>query len=120
MKLRSTDILFSQMIRTRDKWTCQRCRKRYEPPTQGLHCSHYWGRARENTRFDPYNCVALCFGCHRIWGHGDGRDEYTAFMEKRLGKIGFQKLKIRAYLYRKKDDKLTMMILKELQKNGTF
>jgi hypothetical protein len=41
-------------------------------------------------------------------------------MEKRLGKIGFQKLKIRAYLYRKKDDKLTMMILKELQKNGTF
>ncbi len=114
IKLRKADVEFSKYIRTRDDWTCQRCHRRYDPPTQALHCSHYFGRGRENTRFDPENCVALCYGCHRLWGHGDLRDDYTAYMVKRLGEQAFKKLKIRAYQYKKKDDKLILLWLKTL------
>ncbi len=116
LKIRPADKLFSNHIRTRDNWTCQRCFKRYDPPTQALHCSHYFGRGRENTRFDEDNCVALCYGCHQLWGHGDLRDDYTRYMQKRLGEQGFKKLKIRAYQYKKKDDKLVILWLKSLTK----
>ncbi len=117
IKIRPADKLFSNYIRARDKWTCQRCFTRYEPPTRALHCSHYFGRGRENTRFDEENCIALCHGCHQLWGHGDLRDDYTAYMEKRLGKQGFKNLKIRAYQYKKKDDKLIILWLTKLMKS---
>lgn len=117
MKLRRTDILFSQFIRSRDNWTCQRCHKYYEPPTQALHCSHYWGRAREATRFEPDNCISLCFGCHLLWGHGDLRDEYKTFMFIRLGEKRFKMLMVQAHQYKKKDDKMNLIIIKELLKS---
>ncbi len=112
IKIRPADKLFSDYIRSRDNWRCQRCKKKYEPPTSGLHCSHYFGRARENTRFDPENCN----GCHQLWGHGDLRDDYTEYMVKKLGEQAFKKLKIRAFTYRKKDDALIILWLKEYAK----
>ena len=118
-KLRKTDSLFSNYIRQRDKYTCQRCGHTFSPDNaQGLDNSHYWGRGRENTRFDSENCIALCCGCHRIWG-GDGKDEYKAFMIKRLGQEGYDLLDVRAHTSKKKDDKLDMIILKELLKQET-
>lgn len=71
MKRTTADKLFSEIIRTRDNWTCQRCNKtinKHSPTArQGLHCSHFIGRSRYNTRFDEMNCVALCYGCHRYF-----------------------------------------------------
>jgi len=116
LKLRRPDILFSRYIRNRDRWTCRRCGTRYELPTNGLHCSHYWGRAREATRFEPDNADALCFGCHRIWGHGDGRDEYKAFKIKQLGEKRFKTLMLQANAFQKKDDKLMTLFVKGLLK----
>lgn len=115
IKLRPADVIFSKYIRNRDKWICVGCGKQYEPPTQGLQNSHFWGRARENTRFDPDNCDALCFSCHQYWG-GDGREEYIEFKKKQLGEEGYKKLKIRAFQYKKKDDKLVLLYLKQLEK----
>jgi len=117
IKLRPADVKFSLYIRTRDNWTCQRCFKKYEPPTQGLQNSHFWGRARENTRFDPDNCDALCFRCHQYWG-GDGREDYIEFKKKQLGEEGYKKLKLRAHLYKKKDDKLILLYLANLGTNN--
>lgn len=114
IKLRSTDTLFSKIVRTRDGWKCQRCGNQFTPPTSGLHCSHYFGRGRENTRFDLDNCIALCYGCHRLWGHGDLRDEYTAYMKRKLGEVGFQNLQIRSNLYKHRDDKADMIWLKQI------
>lgn len=114
IKIRKADVLFSKYIRQRDGWKCQACGKNYKENPQGLHCSHYWGRGRENTRFDPENCIALCFYHHKLWGHGDERDNYTKYMVKRLGKQAFKKLKIRAYQYKKKDDKLILIWLTKL------
>ena len=77
--------------------------------------SHYWGRGRENTRFDEDNCISLCsLPCHQSWGHGDGREEYTEFMKKRLGKKGFEDLMLRAHIYKKKDDQMDELYIREL------
>ena len=58
------DIVFSDYIRYRDKWTCQRCNKKYPVKTRGLQCSHFYGRRSYATRFEPANAMALCYRCH--------------------------------------------------------
>lgn len=58
------DIVFSDYIRYRDNWTCQRCGKKYEIKSRGLHCSHFYGRRTYATRFEPANAMALCYRCH--------------------------------------------------------
>jgi len=118
-KTRKTDEMFSNYIRTRDGWKCLACAKSkdYSNNRQGLHCSHYWGCGRENTRFDVENCISLCTYHHiYAWGHGDGRNEYTAFMIKRLGQEGFDKLDVRAHITKKQDDKLDKIAINELMK----
>ena len=81
------DKIFSDIIRTRDSWTCQRCNKtinRFSPTArQGLHCSHFIGRSRYNTRFDEDNCVALCYGCHRYFTSNPL--EHHEWQHKRMG-----------------------------------
>lgn len=123
MRLRKTDEMFSDYIRARDGWVCLACieergeSKDYRFNSQGLECSHYWGRGHENTRFDPENCIALCYYHHRFsWGHGDKRQEYTDFMKKRLGDRDFELLMVRAHTTKKKDDKMDKIIIKELLK----
>lgn len=68
IKLNPTDTVFSQCIRERANWTCERCGKVYTPPTRALHCSHFHSRGKWGTRFDPDNCEALCYGCHSHMG----------------------------------------------------
>jgi hypothetical protein len=118
IKIRPADAKFSFYIRTRDGWQCVFCHKQYQPPTQGLQNSHFWGRARENTRFDPDNCDALCFSCHQYLG-GDGREEYIAFKKKQLGEEGYKRLKLRAFQFRKKDDKLALIFINEMMNELT-
>ena len=115
MKLDKADILFSKYIRTRDKWTCQRCKTKYSENSKGLHNSHYFGRQNEGTRFDPENCMALCYGCHQRWDERN-REEYRDFKIKQLGEQGFKILRARADLPKKKDRKLSYLIVKELYK----
>ena len=111
IKLRLSDILFSKYIRARDNWTCQRCHTKYPESHRGLHCSHWQRRGKENTRHDPENTIALCMGCHLLW---EGpTEEYTAFMEKRLGTERLKALRVRAELYKKRDDKLDVLICKQ-------
>lgn len=108
MQIRNSDSVFSQYIRTRDNWTCQRCKMQYEPPTKALQCSHFFGRGRESVRFDPDNCIALCHGCHRFWEKED-REAYRDYMIEWLGQEKFDALTIRQRLPGKRDDKLDAM-----------
>lgn len=65
IKISPADKWFSLYIRARDGWTCQRCYTYYpDGKRQGLHCSHFHGRAKYATRYDEQNCEALCYGCH--------------------------------------------------------
>jgi len=120
IKLRRTDRLYTQHIRILFDYTCQRCGRVYPiDDCQNLGVSHYWGRGHENTRFDDDNCIPLCtLPCHPIWAEED-RDEYKAFMIKRLGQKGYDLLEFRKNLYKKRDDKADLIILKELLKEET-
>ena len=113
IKIDPADTAFSLYIRTRDGWTCQRCGRQYVPPTNGLQCSHYFGRRRENTRFDPENCDSLCAGCHQYFG-SDNREAYRDFKLKQLGQERHNWLILRANTYKKKDRKLALIVAREL------
>jgi len=115
IKLCKADSEFSLFVRERDLWTCNRCHKRYPPGSIGLQCSHYWGRGKESTRFDPENCDALCTGCHNLWGHGDEREQYKAFKIKQLGQNGYNILEMRAHTLGRKDRKLALVVAKALR-----
>lgn len=81
------DAVFSNAVRERDRWTCQRCNKYYpEGKRQGLHCSHFFGRARYSTRFDFDNCEALCHGCHQYLG-----SHPNLHREHKIVKLGSEK-----------------------------
>ena len=116
VKIRKVDTMFSNLIRERDDWRCRACggkSKNYKNNRRGLHCSHYYSRARENTRFDLDNCISLCTYHHNQWGHGDKRGNYTEYMITRLGQKGFEELTKRANTYKKKNDAEMEEILNE-------
>ena len=88
------DAVFSKYIRTRDNWTCQRCAKKLPQGSMGLHCSHFFGRAKYSTRFDFENCEALCYGCHQyLTSHPN---EHRSHKVLKLGAERFNKLTLRS------------------------
>lgn len=118
IKIRKVDTLFSNYIRDLYQWKCVRCHGQHDKYSsssrQGLHTSHYWSRGHEGTRFEPDNCIALCFACHKLWGHGEERERYKEFMIKELGLKRFKTLDVQAHTYHKRDDKSVLMWLKSL------
>lgn len=64
------DAAFSDCVRERANWTCERCEKVYPEGAKraGLHCSHHFGRRHKSVRFDPDNAASLCFSCHNEVG----------------------------------------------------
>lgn len=102
LTLKQADARFSSFVRSRDKF-CQFQGCMVSDPAK-LQCSHYIGRAKLSTRFDPNNCIALCWFHHfkskdlgleyqkqTYEKHGwDG--QYTLLMRKRLGEKKFKEL----------------------------
>lgn len=102
LTLSKADFTFSQEIRARDKF-CQFPSCMVSDPAK-LQNSHYIGRSKKATRYDPDNCIALCWVHHyhdKLLGleyqkqrkekHGwDG--QYTLLMKKRLGRKRFNAL----------------------------
>ena len=93
LKIFPSDSIWSKYIRTRDNWTCQRCDKKYAPPTSALHCSHFWSRGSWSVRFDEDNCQALCYGCHSYLGGNP--QEHREFILNKLGQERFDALQTR-------------------------
>lgn len=119
VKIRPSDKLFSLYIRTRDGWKCKRCHKQYAPPTQALHCSHFQGRGKEATRFEPLNADALCYGCHQYFTSHPA--EHYAWQVSIKGQDTVDKITLQSNTYKKRDDKMEKIIwataLKELNEN---
>ena len=119
IKIDKADQEFSLYIRRRDK-KCVRCGSPGKPdkdgnPVVGLQNSHYFGRGKESTRFDPQNCDSLCFGCHQYWGSED-REAYRNFKIKQLGEEGYKRLVIRANSLVKKDRSFSLLKARELNR----
>jgi 5-methylcytosine-specific restriction endonuclease McrA len=76
------DRLWSEVVRKRDNYTCQRCGKKYVPPARGLDAAHIISRAyRGMVRYDLSNGVALCVGCHFYFD--THKDEFDLWVDQR-------------------------------------
>lgn len=103
VKIDTADRLFSLWIRHRDKWTCKRCGTKHTPPTMALHCSHFKGRGKEATRFEPSNADALCYGCHQYFTSQP--DEHYSWQVDMKGQEVVDGLTALSNSYKKKDRK---------------
>ena len=90
IKIDKLDVLFSQFIRLRAGGKCEYCGK----PTERLECSHFHGRRKRSTRYDPDNAAGVDFTCHQYLGSNPYA--HTEFFKKRLGSERFEQLNIRA------------------------
>jgi hypothetical protein len=94
MKIRISkfDTLFSKIVRLRDRFNCQKCR-RYYPQGHGLQCAHVFSRRHQSTRYDFDNAVALCFADHQYFG--ENPTIFTAWIKKHLGEVRYAELEAR-------------------------
>ncbi len=108
MKVRRNklDIIFSMLVRTRDKWTCQVCGKYFpEGARQSLHCSHFHGRRKQSVRYEKLNAAAHCFSCHKYLE--ENPIEFQEWIYNYLGPIEYGRLNMfaRRIVKRSKKDK---------------
>lgn len=92
IKITPADTAFSHCVRALANWSCERCGN-YFPEGSGrcgLHCSHFHGRGKWGTRFNPDNASSLCYGCHRIMGSQP--NEHREWFIERIGEGRFQLL----------------------------
>jgi 5-methylcytosine-specific restriction endonuclease McrA len=119
IKRDKADAVFSNYIRIKAGWICEKCGKLCTPST--MDASHYYGRGKESVRFDDENVRALCKGCHkRMGGHTKQEvGEYDLWMKELLGEKRYNALRLRANLPGKKDRQMQFIywsqMLKELR-----
>jgi hypothetical protein len=113
VKIDKLDRLFSEYIRRRAilrKGGCEYCGKQVK--WTELQCSHFIGRRKRSTRYDPRNAVGGCFSCHIYYG--ENPYEHTEFFGKLLGTEELEKLIIRGNTPMKIDREAVEAHLKEL------
>jgi len=114
IKLDKLDKVFSQLVRERAGWRCERCGSYFpEGRRQGLHCSHIFGRVKKSTRWSELNCVAHCHGCHRYLTANPV--EFTAWAEAHLGAENFAKLRVQANQPTRINDAIKAQIYADLK-----
>jgi len=93
--IKKADDQFSLYIRERDG-KCMRCGK-LRDKSNPLTCSHFWARQHKATRFDPENCVSLCWmPCHKYHWEKEKQGDYRDFMLRWLGQDRYNQLEKRA------------------------
>ncbi len=115
IKLRPADVLFSRYLRLKIGH-CEVCGKpgQGDEGITGLCVSHYWGRRNESVRFNPDNITITCPGCHRKFHEMPAI--YYMFQKKKLGEKAYKQLELEKETYRKRDDKLIILLYKKLLK----
>lgn len=96
------DKYFSDYVREKADFCCERCKSDHHTARGSLHLSHFWGRKNKSVRFDEENVAALCFYCHRRFTENPA--EHAAFFLKRLGPEKYDALGIRARMAQKVDE----------------
>ena len=119
---RKADIRFSNYIRKKAGWKCEMCGKicKIGDTWVGkLDAAHYMSRRHEATRFDPRNVHALCAGDHRrVGGYTPSlTGEYDLWMIRQYGLTEVKKIILQAHGSQRKDDTLTELYIKELEKD---
>lgn len=98
------DAAFSRWIRLRDR-KCKRCGSPVKLNEKGLpvshQASHFQGRGKESTRFEPFNVDTLCGGCHQYFTAHPGEHYQWQVAQKGLQMV--EKLILQSNTYMKKD-----------------
>lgn len=98
------DTVFSHYIRLRDM-ECRRCHSKVKLNNRGLptshQASHFQGRGKENTRFNPENVDTLCGGCHQYFTANPG--EHYEWQVQKKGQKKIDELILASNMYVKKD-----------------
>lgn len=114
IKLDAADIWFSKFVRLL-AMECRRCHSvvslndKGDPITH--QASHFQGRAKEATRYDPENVDCLCGGCHQYFTANPF--EHVEWQISVKGKNVVDAIVLRSNGYKKKDRKLEAMIWKK-------
>lgn len=103
---KALDHAYSLWVRCENKWRCQGCGAEFNPPkamleipndmlpmSQGLHCSHFWGKGSSSiwTRWNEMNADALCWACHTRLEHlKSPGQEYRIKKKEQIGGPMFQ------------------------------
>ncbi len=95
VRINKLDVVFSQLVRSRVNFTCEKCGKYFpEDSRGGLHCSHFFGRSRHSVRWAPSNAAAHCHGCHTYLGANP--IEFTEWIKAHLGQQRYDLLRVEA------------------------
>lgn len=108
------DRLFSQFIRLRDG-ECRKCHSSVSYNSNGdpisHQASHFQGRRKEATRFDPENVDCLCFYCHSYFTANPY--EHVQWQIATKGQQRVTEIIVRSNGYVKKDRKMQAMVWKK-------
>lgn len=117
IKLDPADKVFSQYVRLRDR-QCKRCKSPVEFNSQGdpitHQASHFQGRGKEATRFDPENVDCMCTGCHMYLTAYPA--EHYLWQVETKGQDVVDAIILRSHQYKKKDRKAEQLYWKEQYK----
>lgn len=124
-KIDYADRLFSKYVRLNAGNRCENCGA--GSGVTRLECSHFFGRRKESTRFDPENCACFCAACHQAFENEKGISKgvhkgktiefpraYRRWMIEKLGPVRFARLEVRAGTHVKRDRKMSMIYVKAL------
>lgn len=115
IRIDPADRLMSQWVRLRDR-RCLRCGSAVQFNEKGLpvshQASHFQGRGKESTRFDPENLCTLDSGCHQYFTANPG--EHYQWQVERLGEKKVKDIILRSNLRGKKERKLQAIALRKL------
>jgi hypothetical protein len=89
------DIVFSKLVRLRDRQQCQSCAR----TDRKLDCAHIESRRHSATRWDPDNAMCLCFACHQ-W-YGEHPYEWCEFVTDRMGEQAYADIRQKARAVKK-------------------
>ena len=106
IKIDPLDQLFSEYIRKRDNYTCQRCGVK----SKNVQCAHFIGRRNQNCRFNEQNATTLCFACH-FYFHANPLI-FVEWTKKRLGEKDFNFLLVQERIITKPDKRAIEIYLK--------
>jgi 5-methylcytosine-specific restriction endonuclease McrA len=93
IKRNTTDSLFSDIVRIRAKWQCERCLRDFSNQRHIFDVAHFITRGNKRLRWDFENSAALCRGCHQYFDMN--HDDHVDFMIKKLGPKKYQALRLR-------------------------
>lgn len=79
--------------------------------------SHFQGRRKEATRFDPENVDTMCSGCHTYLGANPY--EHVQWQVTHKGQQAIDMIVLRSNGYKKRDDKMEALIWRQAVKDLT-